>query len=201
MAEINNNNTSPKGGKPRAKKLSTRMDMTPMVDLAFLLLTFFMLTTTFSKHKALTVNMPDKDPPSIVPPNTLTILAGENNKLVYYQGVFNENNSSLFHKTGYQKTQLRANLMDLNTKLIDKISEIEDDYTKGKITETEYHEKINQAKKDRTNDGVNVIIKASDKASYQNIVSIIDEMKICSMVNYSIVDITPQEEKLFASLY
>lgn len=202
MAELNHNEGNPKGGKPLAKKLSTRMDMTPMVDLAFLLLTFFMLTTTFSKPKALTVNMPDdKGEPSPVPQNTVTILAGENNQLVYYQGIFDEKNSSLFHKTGYEKSQLRADLMDLNTKLIDKISEIEADFTNRKITEKEYHDKINQAKKDRSNEGVNVIIKASDKARYENIVSIIDEMKICNMVNYTIVDITPEEENLFARLY
>lgn len=201
MAELNHNEGTPNGGKPRAKKLSTRMDMTPMVDLAFLLLTFFMLTTTFSKPKALTVNMPDDEGETRLPKNTVTILAGENNQLVYYQGIFDEENSSLFHKTGYEKSQLRADLMDLNTKLIDKISEIEADFTKGKITEKEYHDKINQAKKDRSNEGVNVIIKASDKARYENIVSIIDEMKICNMVNYTIVDITPEEENLFARLY
>ncbi len=201
MAEVNHNEGNQHKGKPRAKKLSTRMDMTPMVDLAFLLLTFFMLTTTFSKPKALTVNMPEKGGPTVVPSNTVTILAGENNKLVYYQGKFDEKKSSLFHKSGYDKSQLRADLSELNKKLIDKISEIEDDFTAGIINEKEYNERINKAKKEKSNDGVNVIIKASDKARYENLVYILDEMKICSMVNYSIVDISPEEEKLFASLY
>ena len=49
-----------KGDKVRAKKMSTKIDMTPMVDLAFLLLTFFLLTTTFNKPKTMEVNMPDK---------------------------------------------------------------------------------------------------------------------------------------------
>ncbi|MFM7079991.1 MAG: ExbD/TolR family protein, partial [Bacteroidota bacterium] len=61
MAQLN---TEPAGGggkkdgKVKQKKSTTHIDMTPMVDLAFLLLTFFMLTTTFSKPKTMEVNMP-----------------------------------------------------------------------------------------------------------------------------------------------
>ncbi|RZJ59018.1 MAG: biopolymer transporter ExbD, partial [Hymenobacter sp.] len=60
MAEIQQKGDSGKGGKKRAKKASTKIDMTPMVDLAFLLLTFFMLTTTFAKPNVLVLNMPAK---------------------------------------------------------------------------------------------------------------------------------------------
>jgi biopolymer transport protein ExbD len=52
-----------KGGKVRAKKASTKIDMTPMVDLAFLLLTFFMLTTTFNKPQTMEITMPEKPKP------------------------------------------------------------------------------------------------------------------------------------------
>src|SRR6185295_10075646 len=78
--------------KLRAKKSSTHIDMTPMVDLAFLLLTFFMLTTTFSKPKRMDITMPTKDKP---PPDqatkfpesqTMSILLGEKNKIIWYMG-------------------------------------------------------------------------------------------------------------------
>ena len=65
MAEVNTDSGGgDKGGKKRAKKSSTRIDMTPMVDLAFLLLTFFILTATFNKQKVMSVPYPkeDKDP-------------------------------------------------------------------------------------------------------------------------------------------
>ena len=50
-----------KGGKVRSKKMSTRIDMTPMVDLAFLLLTFFVLTTTMNKPKTMEIRIPEKE--------------------------------------------------------------------------------------------------------------------------------------------
>ena len=62
MAEIQQKGDSGgKGGKKRAKKASTKIDMTPMVDLAFLLLTFFMLTTTFAKPNVMQLTMPVKE--------------------------------------------------------------------------------------------------------------------------------------------
>jgi len=49
-----------KGGKKRAKKILPHMDMTPMVDLMMLLITFFMLTTSMSKPKVMDITLPDK---------------------------------------------------------------------------------------------------------------------------------------------
>ncbi len=56
MAEIQEGNATPRGGRPRQKKKSTRVDMTAMVDVAFLLLTFFILTTTMASPHAMEVN-------------------------------------------------------------------------------------------------------------------------------------------------
>ncbi len=81
-----------KGGKVRAKKASTRIDMTPMVDLAFLLLTFFVLTSTLNKPQAMQVTMPEKpkegdEQPEINEKNVMTIVLGENNKVYWYMGI------------------------------------------------------------------------------------------------------------------
>jgi len=88
MAELNTGGDGGKGGKKRAKKQSTRVDMTPLVDLAFLLLTFFVLTSTFSKPKVLRMIFPEKikdlskiDQPEVK--NGLTILLTENNRVFY----------------------------------------------------------------------------------------------------------------------
>ncbi len=200
MAELNNNDNRSKKGKPQSKKHSTRMDMTPMVDLAFLLLTFFMLTTTFNQPKTMEVNMPVPGKPRDVPPNTVTILIGGQNELVYYQGIFDANNSSNFHSSAFGKNGIRKSLLDLNQKLIDRISQIEQEYLQGKMDEKKYHSMINEAKKNKDNEGVFVIIKPTDEAKYEHLVLLLDEMKICNVVNYSIVDITKEEEKIIAAL-
>jgi biopolymer transport protein ExbD len=92
MADIDSSQGGGKGkkGKVRTKKASTRVDMTPMVDLAFLLITFFMLTTTLNKPQALQVNMPDKtdreEKSEIAESKAMTIILGENDKIFWYTG-------------------------------------------------------------------------------------------------------------------
>ncbi len=200
MAELNQNEQHGKSKKQHAKKHSTRMDMTPMVDLAFLLLTFFMLTTTFNKENTIHVTMPDPHVQTDVPGNTVTVLVGANNQLTYYQGVFNANDRSQFHRTGFNNNGIRKDLMDLNQPLIDKISAIEADHENKLINDSIYLQRVNDEKKKRDNEGIFVIIKATDEASYESLVLLLDEMKICDVVNYAIVDITKEEEKLLADL-
>jgi hypothetical protein len=92
MAELDTSSGGgKKGGKVRSKKASTRVDLTAMVDLAFLLITFFMLTTTLSKPKAMDVSMPDKDEKTkkelpVAASRSMTILLGANNKLEWFIG-------------------------------------------------------------------------------------------------------------------
>jgi biopolymer transport protein ExbD len=81
-----------KGGKVRAKKMSTKIDMTPMVDLAFLLLTFFILTTTFNKPKTMEVTMPDKvvdekEQTKINENDILNLVLAEDNKIFWWIGL------------------------------------------------------------------------------------------------------------------
>lgn len=81
-----------KGGKVRVKKSSTRIDMTPMVDLAFLLLTFFVMTTTLNKPQAMQVTMPEKpkdgdEQPEVNEKNVLTLVMGEDDKIYWYMGI------------------------------------------------------------------------------------------------------------------
>jgi len=92
MAEIDSGGGGWKKDKNvRSKKSSTKVYMTPMVDLAFLLITFFMLTTTLSKPQAMQVNMPDKndntEKPEIAESKAMTIILGENDKIFWYTGV------------------------------------------------------------------------------------------------------------------
>ena len=93
MSEIQAKDTGGgKGGKKRAKKMSTKIDMTPMVDLAFLLLTFFMLTTTFAKPNVMQLTMPvkktdDVEDTKIKASQAMTIVLGKDNKAYFYFGL------------------------------------------------------------------------------------------------------------------
>ena len=92
MAEINSSDSGSKkkhGGKTRSKKMSTKVDLTPMVDLAFLLITFFMLTTTLNKPNAMELNMPKKDKTENIKINEellLNIILDKENAVWWYEG-------------------------------------------------------------------------------------------------------------------
>jgi biopolymer transport protein ExbD len=108
MAEINAS-VSNGNGKVRSHKLSTKIDMTPMVDLGFLLITFFMLTTILTKPVVMQLNMPVKGPDSsvVIVKNTITVLLDKNNKIYYYQGIAGEKGTkaieSSFSANGIRK--------------------------------------------------------------------------------------------------
>lgn len=79
-------------GKVRSKKSSTKIDMTPMVDLAFLLLTFFMLATTFNKPQTMEITLPEKpkvedQQPLINERKVLTVVLDEQDKIYWYVGI------------------------------------------------------------------------------------------------------------------
>lgn len=122
MAEVqSNDHDSGKGGKHkkvRAKKQSTHIDMTPMVDLAFLLLTFFMLTTTFGKPKTMEINMPVKpeneDNQTLVN-NAVTILLSGDNKIYWYYGELKK--ETTLTPTSYAPDGLRKLLLEKTTEL------------------------------------------------------------------------------------
>lgn len=118
MAEVNTGGGDG-GGKKRSKKVSTKIDMTPMVDLAFLLITFFMLTTTFSKPQTMEVNMPDKSKPNEEAPvkasHAITIILGENDKVYWFQGV--EESLPKVEVTDYSSEGIRKVLFRKNKEI------------------------------------------------------------------------------------
>ena len=104
-----------KGKKKRSKKASTRVDLTPMVDLAFLLVTFFMMTTTFSKPQTMEINMPVKsttgETSDTKASQTMTLILGENDKVFWFKGTPDTAN---FSTTDYSPNGLRRILIDIN---------------------------------------------------------------------------------------
>jgi biopolymer transport protein ExbD len=194
------------GGKKKAKKHAPHIDMTPMVDLMCLLITFFMLTTAFSKAKIMEINLPEKikdqnvEPPKISASRTLNIVLGPNNKLYYYPGTVKpEDFNSLppLRETDYSATGIRTLLLERNRALFKKIDDFKNQVVAGKIVMVpdSVQKSISKLKTD-DDTGPIVLIKAYKKATYGNFVDILDEMNICGIARYTFVDIAWYEEKM-----
>jgi len=208
MAEIIQEEGKQKGGKKKAKKFSTRIDMTPMVDLMCLLITFFMLTTAFSKPKAMDITMPEKkdDPnvkaPEIAADRTINILVSGNDQIYYYFGAADPNKPlPALNKSDYSKDGIRKVLLLRNKIVFKAVSELRNKVIKGDLVmaDSTLNRKIKELKKSDKNAPI-VLIKADDKAKYKNLVDIIDEMAITNIANYAIVDIAPVELKMITDL-
>jgi len=202
MAEIiQNEGGGKKKGKRRAKKHSTHIDMTPMVDLACLLLTFFMLTTAFSKPKVMELVLPEKKkddkPPQVDESRTVNIIMDGSNKVYYYNGMAKPNALPELIETNYSKDGLRKMLLNRNKDLFSKIKQLNADIITGKIvlSRDSVEARIKRFKKEDKLGPV-VLIKATDKVKYGNIVDVVDEMAIADINRYAIVDMNPLEKKM-----
>ena len=175
MAELNTGGGGDKGGKVRSKKQNSKVDLTAMVDLAFLLITFFMLTTSLSKPKTMNLVLPDDTDETgidikVDERRTLTVILGDESKLSWFHGLL-ETPISGPKKEGYGKNGIRKKLLELKT----SVPQTMGDPKKGLI----------------------VIIKPTKKSTYKNLVDILDEMAIVGVKTYAIVnDFTDEEKKL-----
>ncbi|WP_294965855.1 biopolymer transporter ExbD [uncultured Flavobacterium sp.] len=182
MAELNTGDGGGgKGGKVRSKKQNSKVDLTAMVDLAFLLITFFMLTTSLSKPQSMDLSLPNKDDDptkktedtKVDENRTMTVMLGENNRMVYYMGLLAS------PKVGpkdiaYGKDGIRRELL------------------KQKKNVLAYSTALGKPK-----NGIIVIIKPTKKSNYRNLVDILDEMAITGVETYAIVpEFTPEETKV-----
>lgn len=161
MADIQLSGTRSKRGGIRSKKLSTRVDLTPMVDLGFLLITFFIFTTTMSQAKAMNLVLPDdkpvNDPTTAADSKTISLILGGDNVIYYYYGLHTEN----ILQTDYAATGLRQVIQD-------KIKKLHTLYGKdGEIV---------------------VLIKPTGGATYKNVIDVMDEMLINDVKKYVMVD-------------
>lgn len=173
MAEVQVKDAGGKGGKVRSKKQNTRVDMTPMVDLGFLLITFFMFTTTFSKPNVMDLGLPAKPKENQKPPdteiklnNSISILIGKDNKIFYHQ-------------------QDQAGLNDQTL--------VETNFDREGITKVIERAKAGASDKEK----FTVIIKPTDDAVYKNFVDILDEMAITKNERYGVTDIKPWELAIY----
>ena len=177
-------------GVKKAKKLSTRVDMTPMVDLGFLLITFFVFTATMSSPTTLDLNMPKdvkdvKEQTEVKESSVLSIMLGKNDVIYYYEGKLKEDGSNF--KTATYKT-IRDIIVNKKKEVISRYVPDPDCEAKAKAAGKPVS---NCADKDFV-----VIIKPSPEATYKNTVDILDEMTINQVRTYAMVKIFDQEFEL-----
>jgi biopolymer transport protein ExbD len=188
MAELNTGGgDSGKHGKKRAKKQSTRVDMTPLVDLAFLLLTFFVLTSTFSQPKVMRMIFPKKlDNPNDKPPEVkkgTTFLLSGNNKVYYYNDKLTPTNP--VKETDYTAAGIRAILMERNAPLRIQLQELAKEKEKLNEKDTAAVKKFNdKLEKTRMDDQFVVLIKNDKDATYKNVIDVVDELIITQCGKY-----------------
>lgn len=161
------------GGKSRQRKKMIRIDMTPMVDLGFLLITFFMFTTNFTKPNVMDLGLPAKSPiPTenvVDEKNQITFILGKDNRIFYHQS-----NANDLTKEGLKET----NNNGLNVaKLI--------------------NEAYNKAPK---KEFFTVIVKPTDDSSYKNFVDMMDNISIAKKERYGVTDIKPWEKKVYENV-
>jgi biopolymer transport protein ExbD len=155
-------------GVKKGKKMSTRVDLTPMVDLGFLLITFFFFTTTMSQPTAMNMNEPKDDPDQqlkVKNSGAMTILLGKNDQVYYYMGELSPENASQQFKS--------SNFKDIRQVILDK-------------------------KKATPIGDLMYIIKSDKDATFKNAIDILDEMTINTVPpgHYAEVDMAPSEEQL-----
>ena len=168
-------------GVKKGKKLSTRIDLTPMCDLGFLLITFFMFTTTLAKPKTMEINMPYKDPNmkledqnKIKNSVALTVLLSKNHRVYYYEGIGDDPG-----KAPELKETNFTSKNGIRDEIIAKKKSVDDLKRAGGLG---------------PKDEMTVLIKPDSNSTYSDLVNMLDEMNINDVKVYAIIDISPVDQ-------
>lgn len=194
MAQLDMNSGG--GGKGKQKKMNARVDFTPMVDMIMLLVTFFMLCTTLIKPQTMEIAMPSdrEDTPKeqrsqVAASKAFTVYLDENDVVYYFEGKPNE---AELIKTTYGKEGIRQALMAKNGVARQQVAALDKEFDMRQSSNPQQDAKNKEEYKQRLKEIKNsdttptVLIKPTDKATYKNMVDILDEMQICTIGRYMI---------------
>lgn len=202
MAEVQQSGGEEKKGKP--KKQTLRVDFTPMVDMNMLLITFFMFCTTLSKPQIMDIAMPtdqkltDEDQVKVKESKAITLILGADDKLYYYTGMPNYTDYTSLKETNYSPEGIRKVLLERNAPIVQKMRDLRKEKADKKLSDEAFKEQSKEIKDDK--DGQVVVIKPTSEASYKNLVDALDEMAICSIAKYAIVDMAEGDQFLLENL-
>ena len=208
----------------KQKKMDTRVNFTPMVDMMMLLITFFMLCTTLSKPQAMQLTMPsndqnlEKEDKSVTKASyTITLYLGGDDKLYYVEGLPEYDNPECVKETTWGKDGVRklliehitedgfspvAKVMMAKKKLDEKRAQLGD-----KMKKEDYEKMLSDIRNGKSEEFIaeygekgmqtlTVIIKPTDVSTYDNMVQALDEMLVCSIGKYVIDKVNEDDEKL-----
>ena len=199
----------------KQKKMSSRVDFTPMVDMMMLLITFFMLCTTLSKPQAMQLTMPsndknvqDEDKSATKASHTITLILAGNNKIYHIDGLPNYEDPTCLKETTWGKDGIRKVLMSHVTeesiapvaKIMVAKQKLDEKKIKYNMADSIYQKELSELKNGNINGEkiptLTIIIKPLDTASYKNMVDALDEMQICSIGKHVIDKINDNDQKL-----
>ena len=200
----------------KQKKANTRVDFTPMVDMMMLLITFFMLCTSLAKPQSMELSMPsndknlDKEDKTVTKESyTITIYVGADDKIYYIEGIPKYDDPSCMKETTWGKNGIRKVLMTHVTEdgtqpvlqVMKAKRELDERKEKENMADSVYSKELSKLKNGEMPTGnkiqtMTIIIKATDNASYKNVVDALDEMQLCSIGKYVIDKINPDDTKL-----
>ncbi|MCR4919696.1 MAG: biopolymer transporter ExbD [Prevotella sp.] len=206
-----------KKNNSKQKKMSVRVDFTPMVDMMMLLITFFMLCTSLSKPQAMQLSMPSndenmsKEDKSVTKASqTITLYLASDDKLYYVEGLPDYENPDCIKETTWGKDGVRSILIhhtiELGYNPVAMIMQAKKELDAKKqainstMTDEQYQKQLDAIRKGELPTGkietMTIIIKPLDSCSYKNMVEALDEMQICSISKYVIDKINPQDLEL-----
>ena len=199
----------------KQKKMNTRVDFTPMVDMMMLLITFFMLCTTLSKPQAMQLTMPsndknvqDQDKSATKASHTITLILAGKDKIYHIDGLPKYDDPTCLKETTWGKDGIRKVLISHMTeegiapvaKIMLAKQKLDEKKIKYNMPDSLYQKELAEIKNGNL-DGekvpkLTIIIKPLDTASYKNMVDALDEMQICSIGTYVIDKINEDDMKL-----
>lgn len=206
-----------KKGGSKQKKMNARVDFTPMVDMIMLLVTFFMLCTTLLKPQTMEISMPsdkedikEENQSQVAASKAITILIDKDNKIYYFKGKPDGgtdlvDEGKLFETT-YGKDGIRKVLLESNPEAVKAVNKLKEEFATKKTSNVQEEVKVKAEYKERLSKIKNadytpsVIIKATDEATYDNLIQVLDEMQICSIGRY-VIDKFADGDKLKIEAY
>lgn len=181
MAAVNpsDNQQLPRAGVKRMKKNNLRIDMTPMVDLGFLLISFFVITTELTRPTTMNLNMPADGPPSeLAYKYALTIMPTQDNRLFYYTGSFEDAAAAnAIYETNWAGPGSLRSVISQKQRLLDA-----------------------DLRSKEKRKGLMLLIKPLPGASYANVVNLLDEAVIDDVKKYALLKISPEEKSKVEAL-
>lgn len=200
----------------KQKKMTVRVDFTPMVDMLMLLITFFMLCTSLSKPSTMELTMPSNDENQqedqkneAKASQTVTIYVAADDKL-WYQEYDNDGTAHELKETTWGdkgiRDVLRNHVIGDGTRPVNQIILAAEQLKRDRAANPKmypdsiYTKELNKIKKGETKQGkvstLTIVIKPTHNSSYKNMMDILDEMQILNIGTYVIDKITPDDTKV-----